>query len=429
MNSLEIKDARAKLKKRGMAIIDTCKKEVRDLSEEETKELENIKAQIKAKDEELKELEAKLEKLSLEDEETEDDIEEKDGEEYVEDKEEEVIEDEEHVENKNKRKSKRHMKNRFSLLKAIRSIVNNQPMDEVTLNVIKQGQIENRKAGVSAQGQIQLPTEYREIISKTTSGGESLIATDVFDILKPLRAKNVLAQAGAKFYTNLIGNVQIPVMSKSNVTWEGETAEAKDGAPTFTNVTLSPKRLTAYVNISKTLLAQDSVSAEATIREDLINAINAKLESTILGFESGSTTQPEGIFKTVIPTVISSYADVCKKEADVEDANVLNQCKYIMSPKMKALLRTMPKTTNGSFTVMENVEIDGTPTLITSNIDATKYVFGDFSNIGIGQWGSTDIIVDPYTKASENQIRLVVNMYVDAQVLRKEAFTTANYTD
>ena len=56
MNSLEIKDQREQLKKRAFEIIDTCKKEVRDLTEDETTELEDLKEKIKQKDEELKEL-------------------------------------------------------------------------------------------------------------------------------------------------------------------------------------------------------------------------------------------------------------------------------------------------------------------------------------------------------------------------------------
>ena len=139
--------------------------------------------------------------------------------------------------------------------------------------------------------------------------------------------------------TGLVGNVQVPLMSASNVTWEGETADAQDGAGTFTNVTLSPKRLTAYIDISKQFLAQTGTSAENVIREDLIQAINSKLEATILGNAAGSTTQPAGIFYGNTPTSVSDFGDVCDVEAAIEEANVLGELKYIVSPKTKAVLR------------------------------------------------------------------------------------------
>lgn len=403
LNSLEIRDAREQLKKRGLEIIETCKKEVRDLTEDEEKEIEDLKEQIKEKDEELKELQERLETLSFEDEK----------------------EDEGEKEENKSKSNIRKMNKNFSLVKAIRSIANNQPLDDVTLAVIKAGQEEARKAGVNAQGQIQLPTEERAAVT-VAAEGEDVVATDLFDILTPLRAKNVLVNAGAKFLSNLVGNVQVPVMTKSNVTWEGETASASDGAGTFSHITLSPKRLTAYVDISKQMIAQDSIGVENAIRNDLVAAINAKLEETILGNDAGTATKPAGIFNTISAESVSDFGDIVDLEADVEDNNVLGECVYIMSNKAKSALRAMIKGTNGTGMVYENGEVDGTKAFNTSNVSGKKYIYGDFSNLAIGSWGGVDLTVDPYTKAGDGQIRIVVNMYVDAEILREEAFVSGN---
>lgn len=415
VNSLQIKDQKAQLKKRAQEIIDTVKKEMRDLTNEESQEIEDIKQQMKEKDEELKALQARLDNLSVED--VEDDEQEKEECAGCENKEEE-----ENKRNNNIISSKMNKK-KFSLVKAIRNIANNQPLDDVTLAVINAGQEEARKAGVNSQGQIQLPTEERATVT-VAAEGEDVVATELFDILTPLRAKNVLVNAGARFMGNLVGNVQVPIMTKSNVTWEGETASAKDGAGTFSHKTLSPKRLTAYVDISKQLLMQDSIGVENAIRTDLVNAINAKLEETILGDAEGSATQPAGIFAEITPTSVTDFASICAKEAEVEDANVIGECKYILSNKAKAALRAMPKSSKSTQLVFENGEIDGTEAFNTSNVSGKQYVYGDFSNLAIGSWGSVDLIVDPYTKAGDGQVRIVVNMYVDEVVLRPEAFAT-----
>lgn len=412
MNSLEIKDAREQLKKRALEIIDTCKKEVRDMTEDETKEIDDLKAKIKEKDEELKSLQARLDKLSFEE----------DGEDSTEDDRSSDEEDNKENCRNNSKSNIRKMKKNFSLVKAIRSIANNQPLDDVTMAVIKLGQEEARKAGVNAQGQIQLPTEERATVT-VAAEGEDVVATDLFDILTPLRAKNVLVNAGAKFLGNLVGNVQVPVMTKANVAWEGETATAKDGAPTFSHVTLSPKRISSFIDISKTLISQDSIGIENAIRNDLVAAINAKLEETLLGDGVGSTTQPAGMFNAVTADSVANFADICDKEAEVEDANVLGECVYVMSNKAKSAMRSMLKGTNATGMVFENGEVDGTKAFNTSNVGGKKYLYGDFSNLAIGSWGGVDLTVDPYTKAADGQIRIVVNMYVDAQVLRPEAFT------
>ena len=334
---------------------------------------------------------------------------------------EETKEEEEETEN-NTIKNNTKMNKEFRLIKAINEIANNRSVDETAQAVIKAGAEEMRKAGVSYGGQIQLPTsELRAAITVTTEG-EDVVATEIYDILEPLRAKNVLVAAGAKFITGLVGDVQVPSMSAGNVYWEGETAAAKDGGETFSAVKLSPKRLTAYVDISKQFLVQDSKSAEALIRQDIINAINSKLEATILGSAAGTGTQPAGIFNGASKVKIASFKDVCDMEAKIEDANVIGECKYVVSNKAKAALRNMAKSAKSTELVMEGGAIDGTEVLNTSNVEEQNVVYGDFSNLAIGQWGSIDLLVDPYTKAGDGQVRLVVNAYFDAKVLRNGAF-------
>lgn len=335
---------------------------------------------------------------------------------------EEPSDDTETEDKENKTTSTRRMEKKFSLLKTIRSLAENKPLDENTNALFEQGRMEMRKSGLSSVGQIVIPTEKRAVVS-VTAEGEDVVATDVFDLLTPLRAKNVLAQAGAKFYTNLVGDVKIPVMNGSNVTFEAETAPAKDGGSTFSHITLSPKRLTAYVDISKQMLAQDSVDIENAIREDLINAINGKIEEAVLSDFTGSTTQFKGVFAAVKPTAVADFKALVDKEATVEDANASGVPCYILSNKAKAALRAMSKGTKSTQLVYENGEVDGTPAYNTSHVGATNYLFGDMSNIVIGVWAGIDMVNDVYTQAANGCIRLVVNLYVDAQIARPECLT------
>ena len=328
----------------------------------------------------------------------------------------------ENISNRNK------MKKQFSLLKAINDIANNRSLDAVSQAVINAGADEMRSAGQSFCGQIQLPVESRAAVT-VTDEHDDVIEVQFADLLTPLRAKNVLVAAGAKYMSGLIGDVQVPIMGAGNVTWEGEVASAKEAGYTFTSKKLQPKRLTAYVDISKQFLVQDSIGAEQAIRADIVAAINSKLESTILGSAQGSTTTPAGIFYGQSPKTITTFKDICDLEASIEDANVIGECKYVMSNKAKAALRNMPKSSKSTQLVMENGEVDGTPVLNTSNVEAQNIAYGDWNNLAIGQWGSIDLVVDPYTLAKDGQVRIVINAFFDAITLRPEAFafgTTQN---
>lgn len=419
-----------------LAIVNKAKEEKRSLTDEEKNlldaEFEQRAAAIQVEvreaepEEEEKKPEPEEEKVEEKEPETEPEKEEE-REEKEPTKEEETKEEENRNSDNNKViNNKKTMEKRFSLVRSIRAIANNQTLDAVDQAVIDAGRAENRS--YDAQGQIQLPTnvEERGVVS-VAAEGEDVVATDLFNIWGPLRAKNVLVNAGAKVYDNLVGDVQIPLMGKSSVTWEGETSDASDGAPTFSHVTLAPKRLTAYVAISKKLIAQDSIGVENAVRQELINAINAKLEETLLGTVAGDTTKPAGIFAELSATTatsantVNNFAGVCKVEADIEDENVMGECTYVMSNKAKAAFRGMIKGTNATGMVYERGEMDGTKAFNTSNIANKGFLYGDFSNLVIGNWSGLDITVDPYTLAGSGQIKLVVNMFVDAKLVRKNA--------
>jgi HK97 family phage major capsid protein len=229
-----------------------------------------------------------------------------------------------------------------------------------------------------------------------------------------------MVEAGANYMTGLVGNVSIPAYSGSNVGWAGEIAAASDGAGTFSEVTLEPKRITAYLDVSKQFLLQDSVSAEALLKNDIVKAISNKLEATILGDAAGSTTQPEGIFNGASEIADTSYTTMVGLIQTLEEANVNGEIKYIVSPAIKAKLKTTSKDSGSGLFVMENGEVDGIPVLSTSACKGI--VVGNFEDYVIGQWGGIDLTIDPYSQATNGKVRLVVNAYFDAKPRRAEAF-------
>ena len=428
------------LKNMSLEIVNKAEAEQRDLSEDENKALEKYKAKIaelRAMEDDKKEekVDTPVKEGESEDKTSEEipsesgKTEEEKSEDKPEDKEEKT-DNKKSERNLNKLEIKKdniRMEKKFSLLKTIRSIANGEKLDESTQAVINAGREEMRKASFSFDGQIQLPSEKRDIVS-VTAEGEDIVQTDVYNVLEPLRSKLVLADAGAHFMGGLVGDVQIPVMTKENAFWAEENGEAADGAGTFSNVKLSPKRLTAFVDISKQLIAQDSVGAENLIREDIVNAIAHKLQETILGNGAKTATQPAGLFNGLTPTKVTDFKGIVDLEAEIEDANVGGNITYIASNKAKAEMRNMQKgTKNNTVLAYAGGELDGTPVYSTSDVDGKKFLVGDFSNLYIGQWGAVDLTVDNYTQATKGAVRLVVNAYFDAVLVRPEAIKAGDF--
>jgi HK97 family phage major capsid protein len=317
------------------------------------------------------------------------------------------------------------MNKQFSLIGAIRSVVDNKPMDELTRAFVEAGKAEMR--GMTANGQIQIPVESRTI-TVTGEGGEhdNVVSTDLMNILEPLQHKLALAEAGVNFVTGLVGDVQYPIMTNGAAAWEGETTESDGLGVDFSNVKLQPHRLSATIEVSKQFIMQDSCGAEQAIRTELINAIAQKLEGTIFG-TANTDGQPQGIFYGMTDSA-SSFSDICEMEAALEAAKFVGEKKYVMSPSAKAALRSMIKGTNATGMVFENGAVDGTPAIATGLITGKKVALADWKNCVLGQWGAIDIVVDPYTKAKNASIVLTINAWFDFKVLRTGAVKTFQIT-
>lgn len=414
--------------------LDAVRAEEEQEETEETEEVEPVEEPTEDDNEVKEEVEEKSD--STTEEETE---EETTDNEVVEDKpDNEVVEgdegDTESVEPDKTEENKRHIYNnknlkkmgKFSLIKTINDIVNNRSMAEEAQVVLNAGTEEMRKAGLSYSGQIQLPVaEMRAeaptaIVAGQETYGAEVVATEKLNILEPLRNRMVLAQAGATYLTGLVGNVSIPTYTGSNVGWKGEMVDAEDGKGTFDSIEFSPKRLTAYIDVSKQFLAQDSVGAEEMLYKDIVNALADKLEATILGSGAGDNNTPAGIFNGASAEAIS-YNKVVGMEKSLEEAKLFGDYKFIVSPAAKANLKTT--TISGSKSdlrmLMEGNEVNGYEVLSTGN--CSGYAFGKWDELVIAQWGSLDIIIDPYTQAKKNAVRIVVNAFFDAKPRRTEA--------
>ena len=340
-------------------------------------------------------------------------------------------------------------KEEFSIVRAIRDRINNRQHDDVTRDFISQGRKEFTRAGVAAEGDIVIPVgssfitgrksyEKRAAIEAggAATTGIEIVAEDKKVILPPLTSKLVLAKAGCTFMTGLVGNVSIPSYAGTSVTWELENAPAGDGAGAFSEVNFAPKRLTGYLTVSKTFLAQDGVGAERLLLDNIATAVARMLEATILGPANLGATVPQGIgFKLAAVPILTgatiTYAAMVGLESAVDTLNELDgNLSYITNSVGRGILKITDKgITNdtGDFLMSEDNFINGYPCHVTNSIVSTygaapttgnMVAFGNWADLCIGQWGGYDITVDPYTAAKTNQVVIVINAYFDAKGLR-----------
>lgn len=263
---------------------------------------------------------------------------------------------------------------------------------------------------------------YRAAIVAGTAGqGQENVPEDKKALDVAIRNASVLNRIGATWFSNAVGDISIPKYSGSNVGWKGEVDAAADGAGAFSEVVLTPKRLTAYLDISKTFLAQDSNDAEAILIADLAAAVAEKLDETVFGAESGTTTRPEGIFYSTGHTVTGataisgiSYDNVLALEEKVEEQNGTNFL-FVANPKIKYALKGT-QMASGLEMVYSRNEIDGYPAVVSNSVVSKGIACLDPRDLAVATWNGIEITVDTVSRAINNEVRIVVNYLVDAKL-------------
>ena len=306
-----------------------------------------------------------------------------------------------------------------------KEITKKNTMKEVRLFDLIKGVVENnltdeQRAYVNGN-QINFRGAEDGIAATVATAGKENVPEDKMRLEVAIRNASVLNKIGATWFGNAVGNIRIPKYDGSNVYWaDSENAEAQDGKQKFSEVSLSPKRLTAYITISRQFLAQSPEDAEAILISDLAAAVAEKLDKTVFGTAAGTDAQPAGLFVDGAPHLVTgktidsiTFNDVLELEEAVEEKNATDFI-FVANPKVKYALRGTQMASGLQF-VWDNGEIDGRKAVVSNSVAQGGLLCFDPKALAVATWDNGMFItVDPYTLAGKNQIKVTVNYLVDA---------------
>ena len=390
MNKLELMEKRSNLQEELSGIIAKGEAEKRELNEGETSRMAEIKAEMDSLDEEIRKVSEKEKEAA------------KCG-------------------PNNKKKVKR-----MKLTELISKVIENRAFSEDEQQMLTEARSEMAKSGINCSGQIAL----RTLNASTATQGKEAIATDKMPLEITARNAKVISRIGATYLNGLVGNVSFPSYGSTKVGWKGENVLADNGEGSFKEITLSPKRLTAVVEISKQLLAQTSDDVEALIINDINDALGEKLDETIFAGVETVADAPKPIsnvegIKKVESAEAAKYSDVLAMEQAVEEANGnTNEIAFVCSPSVKFAYKGT-QLGNGLPFMYANDEIDGYPAYVSNSVKKNDVYCLVPRDLYIGEWGGLDITVDNVTKADEGCVRLIINGYYDFAYKSKKIANTS----
>lgn len=306
-----------------------------------------------------------------------------------------------------------------------------------------------KKMGKASRG-FFLPSDVqkRDLTAGTNNAGGFSVATDLRpgDFISMLRNAMVIDQLGARMLTGLIGQVAIPKQSgAATAYWVAENASPTESQQLLAQVTMTPKTVGAFTDISRRLLLQSSIDVENMVQSDLAAVLGLAIQQAAIA-GTGASNQPTGLLTAITPSVIGgtnglapTWQNMIDLETAVASANAdVGSMAYLTNAKVRGKLKSTQKFsgTNGQpIWDQGNTPINGYRAAITNGVPsnltkgtsagvASAILFGNFSDLIIGMWGSLDLMVDPYTGSTAGTIRVVTLQDVDVAIRNVESFSS-----
>jgi HK97 family phage major capsid protein len=289
----------------------------------------------------------------------------------------------------------------------------------------------------------------------TSTEAGNLVPTDLRGDLyvDALRAAMVMGRLGITVLPGLTGNIDIPRKSTaSTLTMLTEIGSASETNPLTAKLALSPKRIGAYVEVSKQALIQSAIALESMLRDDLLVGAAVALESQAI---NGNGTSPNILGIRNYTTIGSSTAGAngatvawqhfVDLESVVANSNAEPDMRagYISNSRVRAKAKVTARGTNLDFIIPPDapvsadgfVRVNGYRAAFTNNVpnNLTKgtsttvcsaAVFSaDWSMAVLGLFGAPDVVVDPYTLAATAQVRITLNQFADFGLRQPGAFS------
>lgn len=287
----------------------------------------------------------------------------------------------------------------------------------------------------------------RDLNVGTATAGGHLVATNLLagSFIDLLRNALLLPGMGATMLSDLSGNLAIPRQTGgATAYWVAESGSPTESAAAFDQVTLTPRTVGAFSDISRRLLLQSSIDVEQLVQRDLAISIALEMQRVAV-HGSGSSNQPTGILATSgIGSVVGgangaapTYAHIVGLESAVANSNAdVGTLGYLTNTKVRGKLKLTEQfaTTNG-MPVWGSGEtpLNGYKAAVTNSVSSaltkgsssgvcSAILFGNWADLIIGMWSGLDLMVDPYTGSTSGTVRVVALQDIDVAVRHAESF-------
>lgn len=323
----------------------------------------------------------------------------------------------------------------YSILRAIRAITT-RDWDKAGFELECHREIATRlHREVDAKSSVFIPLDIqvrrlnntRDFSTGTPSAGGYLVGTQNVGFIELLRNRSVAFNMGATRLSGLQGNVTIPRQTAAGTGYwlADETTQITESQPTLAQLSLAPKNVGAYTEISRQLMMQSSPDAESLVMSDLAQVVALAVDvAAIRGSGSG---QPTGVVNTsgigAVTGTSIDYAKTLEFQTDVAAANALSaSCGYVTTPAVASIMMQRVKVSSTYSPLWEGSVLDGTVVgfraMSSNQMSSGTMLFGDWTQLVVAEWGILELEVNPYAdfKAAISGVRAIYTCDIGVRV-------------
>lgn len=316
----------------------------------------------------------------------------------------------------------------WSLFKAVNEIRNGGVLTGLEAEMHQEAQNEARK-GIQGIGLPTFMTEKRAI----SQGGSAIAPVSIGAYVDSLQAAGLYNRVGVQNLGTVAADTVLPIAGGSTVAWAAENNATANTGADFAKLTLTPKRITGVANLSNVILAQNGPAAEAAVMRDMGRNMATQIDAAMFA-SANVASAPTAIVTTAntltftetagaanlvtnLQTAIQTIAENHGLDGDLAFVNQWNMYSGIKSGTEVA----------GVYPAYVDDRLLGYPGYFSSAPATTAGptgdgLFGDFSRVFMCTFGPSSIMVDPYTNANSNEVRLIMNNHMDFGVASGASF-------
>lgn len=331
---------------------------------------------------------------------------------------------------------------RFDLFKAILCRANQMPLDGAEKELVQEGINEFKRHGIVPEpGAIVLPSYMvgngeaqkleRAAAQVGTGDGSPPIPVLEVDFLSIVRTPILVDTLKMTVWPGLTGNLPLPRMGQLSAAFVAEKSQGDTAGVALAKDTLAPRRVTSSERFTKELLSQTNPKIQADMLRDFIDAIWRAVQIDVF-----DRIAADGTIHTAyeITDTVAATDNACILALEAAIENNFPDMAYCMSHGNKGLLKALALDSGSGKFAFEDNMVNGYPAYGTASLAATNggetntafdFIFGNFKDAVIGQWGGVELIIDPFSYADYGEIKVTGSGLFDSGIKNALSFSIA----